>query len=72
LVQVYQPNPIGPWKVQVLSVLLLQKLGGVVESPKLVAKAEKEKADKKSTLSAKQAGKVAPRKAKAEATAPAH
>lgn len=54
------------------AVALLQKLGGVVESPKLVAKAEKEKADKRSTLSAKQAGKVAPRKAKAEATAPAH
>lgn len=44
------------------AISLLQKLGGVAESPKLVAKAEKEKADKKSTLSAKQAGKVAPRK----------
>jgi len=39
-------------------------------SPKLVEKAEKAKAEKKSQLSAKQAGKVAPRKAKAgEATA---
>jgi hypothetical protein len=34
----------------------------VHESPKLVAKAEKAKAEKKDQLSAKQAGKVAPRK----------
>lgn len=47
---------------------LLQKLGGIAESPKLVAKAEKEKAEKKATLSKTQAGKVAPRKAKAAST----
>lgn len=40
-------------------------------SPKLVAKAEAEKEAKKSTLSKTQAGKVAPRKAKAGATATA-
>lgn len=39
--------------------------GLVHESPKLVAKAEAAKAERKSTLSAKQAGKVAPRKAQA-------
>jgi hypothetical protein len=47
---------------------LLQKLGGIAESPKLVAKAEKEAAAKKATLSKTQAGKVAPRKAKAAST----
>ena len=36
----------------------------VHESPKLVAKAEKAKAEKKEQLSAKQAGKVAPRKSR--------
>lgn len=56
---------------QSAALAFLQKLGGVAESPKLVAKAEKEKAEKKSTLSAKQAGKVAPRKAKADASATA-
>lgn len=54
---------------QSAALAFLQKLGGVQESPKLVAKAEKEKAEKKSTLSVKQAGKVAPRKAKAESSA---
>lgn len=44
----------------------LQKLGGVAESPKLAAAAEKAKAERKATVSAKQAGKVAPRKAKAK------
>lgn len=44
----------------------------VHESPKLVAKAEAEKAKKKSTLSAKQAGKAAPRKAKATPEQVAH
>lgn len=53
---------------QAAALAFLQKLGGVAESPKLVAKAEKEKAEKKSTLSALQAGKVAPRKAKATST----
>jgi hypothetical protein len=38
---------------------------GLAESPKLVAKAEKIKAERKSEVSAKQAGKVAPRKASA-------
>ena len=37
------------------------------ESPKLVAKTEKAKAERKTQLSAKQAGKAAPRKPKAEA-----
>lgn len=50
------------------AIALLQKLGGIAESPKLVAKAEKEKAEKKATLSKTQAGKVAPRKAKAAST----
>jgi len=44
----------------------------VHESPKLVAKAEKAKAERKSTLSIKQAGKVAPRKAKAAPEQVAH
>ena len=43
----------------------------VHESPKLVAKAEKAKAERKTQLSAKQAGKVAPRKTR-EAGATAH
>lgn len=42
----------------------LEKLGGVFESPKLKAKADAEKAARKSTLSKTQAGKVAPRRAK--------
>lgn len=37
----------------------------VHESPKLIAKAEKDKAERKLTLSIKQAGKVAPRKSRA-------
>lgn len=45
---------------------LLAKLGSVSESPKLVARSEKEKAERKSQLSAKQASKVAPRKAKTD------
>jgi len=44
----------------------------VHESPKLVAKAEKAKAERKTTLSAKQAGKAAPRKAKAAPEQVAH
>jgi hypothetical protein len=44
----------------------------VHESPKLVAKAEKAKAERKTTLSAKQAGKAAPRKAKATPEQVAH
>lgn len=47
----------------------LQALGGVHESPKLVAKAAKAKAESKAQLSSKQAGKVAPRKPKPEAHA---
>jgi len=50
----------------------VEKLG-IRVSPKLVAKAEADKAKKKSTLSKTQAGKVAPRaKPKAGATATAH
>ena len=44
----------------------------VHESPKLVAKAEKAKAERKPTLSAKQAGTAAPRKAKSAPEAVAH
>ena len=44
----------------------------VHESPKLVAKAEKAKAERKTTLSAKQAGKAAPRKAKSAPEQVAH
>ena len=44
----------------------------VHESPKLVAKAEKAKAERKTTLSAEQAGKAAPRKAKAAPEQVAH
>jgi len=44
----------------------------VHESPKLVAKAEKAKAERKTTLSANQAGKAAPRKAKAAPEQVAH
>jgi hypothetical protein len=44
----------------------------VHESPKLKAAAEKAKATKKATLSAKQAGKVAPRKTSASASHVTH
>lgn len=47
----------------------LEALGGITESPKLIAAANKAKAEKKTQLSAKQAGKAAPRKPKAEAHA---
>lgn len=49
----------------------LAALGFAGEDPKLVAKADKEKAERKSQLSAKQAGKpkAAPRKAAAQLTA---
>jgi hypothetical protein len=44
------------------AIALLESLGGIAESPKLKAKAEREKAERKATLSAIQAGKPAPRK----------
>lgn len=42
----------------------LEALGGITESPKLIAAANKAKAEKKTQLSAMQAGKAAPRKPK--------
>jgi hypothetical protein len=47
---------------------LIAKLGGVVESPKLVAKAAKDKAERKTQLSAKQAGLPKAPKRKPEQT----
>lgn len=55
--------------VKAAALAKLQALGGISESPKLVAKAAEEKAKAKSTLSAKQAAKVAPRKPQAQANA---
>lgn len=46
--------------------------GLIHESPALVAKADAEKAERKATLSAKQAGKVAPRKAQPQGSAATH
>jgi hypothetical protein len=60
------PAAENPEAAKAAALDFLGKLGGVHESPILVAKDEKAKAERKTSVSAKQSGKVAPRKPKAE------